>query len=57
MGTILFWGAWAGIAGFYKLTTRRQRQRWFWLAWLLAITVMVLASVSNYVRQGYITYL
>lgn len=57
MGTVLFWSAWVGIAGFHKLTTRRQRQRWAALAWLAAVTVMAAAGLLNYWRQGYITYL
>ncbi len=57
MGTILFWSTWGAIAVFYSTTTRKQRQRWFWLFWMLAIAVMLLASTLNLVTQGYPTYL
>lgn len=57
MGTILFWSAWAGIFGLYAVTTRRQRQRWFWLGALAVVCIILLASASRFLRQGYITYL
>lgn len=57
MGTVLFWMVWAAVAGFYSVTTRKQRQRWFWTFWMLAISVMLLASTLNVLQQGYPTYL
>lgn len=57
MGTILFWMAWAMLACFYTVTTRKQRQQWFWLMWLLTVGMIVTASILNATRQGYLTYL
>lgn len=57
MGTILFWLTWLAVAVFYAVTTRRQRQTWFWLVWLLAIGITLIASTMNLLNQGYPTVL
>ena len=57
MGTILFWLTWGVVAAYYALTTRKQRQRWFWTMWLLVIASIVTASMLNAARQGYVTVL
>lgn len=57
MGTILFWAVWGLMAVFYSVTTRKQRQEWFWLAWTLAIGAILIASMLNAAKQGYVTYL
>ncbi len=57
MGTILFWMTWGVLAGFYTVTTRKQRQKWFWLAWLLTVACILTASILNAAQQGYPTYL
>jgi hypothetical protein len=57
MGTLLFWLTWAVVAAFYTVTTRKQRQQWFWTVWLLAIGSILTASILNASNQGYVTYL
>lgn len=57
MGTLLFWSTWVAVGIFYTVTTRAQRQRWFWLFWTLAIATILLASTLNLITQGYPTYL
>lgn len=57
MGTILFWMTWLAVVVFYTVTTRRQRQTWFWLFWLLVIGSILLSSALNLLDQGYPTYL
>jgi hypothetical protein len=54
MGTLLFWLTWAVVAAFYTVTTRKQRQQWFWTVWLLAIGSILTASILNASNQGYL---